>query len=178
MTAPRLLLLLWGVLGALVSVSSAVYRLSPMIVEAIGHPDAGWLHLAVAVPWVGFMAYTEGYRGFQQRFSPMVVARGLHLVAHPKPLHVLLAPIFCIGLFHATPRRLKLSWGVLSAVVVLVMIVRQLPQPWRGVVDAGVVVGLTWGIVATLVFLVRALMGTPPNISAEIPEPAQAAAVS
>lgn len=178
MTPPKLLLLLWGVLGALGSVSSAVYRLSPMIWDAAVHPDAGWLHVVAGLFWVGFMAYAEGYRGFQKRFSPMVVARGLHLIEHPRPLHVLLAPVFCIGLFHATTRRLKLSWGVMSVVVVLVMIVRQLPQPWRGVVDAGVVVGLTWGIVATLVFLVRALQGHPPDISAEIPEPRAASSVS
>ena len=34
--------------------------------------------------------------------------------------------------------------------IVLIVSVRQLPQPWRGMVDAGVVVGLTWGVVSII----------------------------
>jgi len=31
-----------------------------------------------------------------------------------------------------------------AAIVVLVLLVHRLEQPWRGIVDAGVVTGLTW----------------------------------
>ena len=29
--------------------------------------------------WTGFMGYTEGYKAFQKKFSPMVVTRALTL---------------------------------------------------------------------------------------------------
>jgi hypothetical protein len=34
------------------------------------------------------------------------------------------------------------------------LIARLLPQPWRGIIDAGVVVGLAIGIVSILYFIV------------------------
>ena len=34
-----------------------------------------------------------------------------------------------------------------------------LPQPWRGIVDVGVVIGLGWGALATLALFVAALRG-------------------
>ncbi len=48
-------------------------------------------------------------------------------------------------------------------------LVRALAQPWRGIVDAGVVVGLTWGCVAILVFWARSLLGRPPEIAPDFP---------
>ena len=36
------------------------------------------------------------------------------------------------------------------------VIVHRLDQPWRGILDAGVVVGLSWGTIATLALSVRA----------------------
>jgi hypothetical protein len=115
------------------------------------------------------MAYFEGYRGFQRGFSPRVVVRALHLALHPRPLHVLLAPLFCMGLIHASRRRLLSSWILLVSIVAIVLLVRVLPQPYRGLVDAGVVVGLAWGLVALVGFAWAALAGSPPRVSAELP---------
>ena len=38
----------------------------------------------------------------------------------------------------------------------LVALVRRLDQPWRGIIDAGVVVGLAWGLAALWIFTARA----------------------
>jgi hypothetical protein len=53
-----------------------------------------------------------------------------------------------------------------------VVIARQLPQPWRGILDAGVVTGLSLGIVSILYFLLNSLR-TPGfiTISPEVPLP-------
>jgi hypothetical protein len=62
-----------------------------------------------------------------------------------------------MALFHAKRKNLILAWGLLVAIVLVVILVRQLPQPWRGIVDAGVVVGLVWGGISIVVIFVHAL---------------------
>jgi hypothetical protein len=74
-----------------------------------------------------------------------------------------------MGLIHASRRRLVTSWSLVVMVVVLVLTVRHLPQPWRGLVDAGVVFGLTWGLVAVFVFGARALQGRAPRVPTDLP---------
>ncbi len=126
----------------------AVVRLSRLAVAAVAMPWElnHWVFLSV---WIPFMAYSEGYRGFQLRFSPMVVSRAWHLAVRdkPEPWKLLLAPLFAMGFFCASRKRLLTSWLLTVAIVGFVWCARQLPQPWRGLVDIGVVVGLGWGIV-------------------------------
>jgi hypothetical protein len=75
-----------------------------------------------------------------------------------------------MGLFHATRRRLFVSWGVLLGVTALIVLVRLLDQPWRGIVDAGVVVGLSWGTLSLLTVVGRAVVSGRSSASAELPE--------
>lgn len=147
----------------------AIWRLTPLALEPLQTGELSAAQSALYVGWVLFSMYTEGYRGFQKRFSPRVVARALHLVRHPRPLHVLLAPLFCMSLFHATRRTLAGAWGVTCMVIVLVVLIRYLPQPWRGIIDGGVVIGLLWGAVALVVYALRALSGRHPGVPAEVP---------
>ena len=85
-------------------------------------------------------------------------------------MHVLLAPLFCMGYIYATRKRQFLSFALTSMVICFVLIARSLPQPWRGIVDAGVVVGLCLGIASIAYFLI--LSSNDPSrlsISAEVP---------
>ena len=75
-----------------------------------------WIALAGVVL---AMAFFEGYRGFQQGFSPRVAARARHLSLHPTPLRTLLAPLFCIGYFGAPRARRIASIAVSAGIVVL-----------------------------------------------------------
>lgn len=113
-----------------------------------------WLALGVSI---FYMAYAEGYKGFHLGFAPRVIARATYLRANPRLLHVILAPAFCMGYIHATRRRKLLSFGLTSMIICFVLIVRALPQPWRGIVDAGVVAGLMLGIVSILFFHLQGL---------------------
>ena len=45
-----------------------------------------------------------------------------------------------------------MSFLVTSAIIILVLLVRLLPQPWRGIIDAGVVLGLLLGIASIVYF--------------------------
>jgi len=89
-------------------------------------------------------------------FSPRAAARAI--IAHERgPFAKYLAPLFCMALFDATLRRTLISWWVLSMVIGLIIAIGYLPAPWRGIVDAGVVVGLSWGFVSTSYFYLRAI---------------------
>jgi len=52
--------------------------------------------------------------------------------------HYLLAPLYSMGLIHATKKRKIVSWSVTTGVAVIVAAVKRLPYPYRNIVDAGV----------------------------------------
>lgn len=160
----RHLITAWGVLGPCALLIRAIMRLAPKAWEGFGEGDLGMIHLVVTTVWVAFMAYSEGYRGFQKAFSPRLVARADWLGRNPRWLPALLAPLFTMALFGATRRRMLVNWTILILVVALIVGLRYVAQPWRGIVDAGVVVGLAWGLIAIAVFYLQTLMGKPPDI--------------
>jgi hypothetical protein len=161
---------MWGVLGVALLLVSAAVRLASVALEALSLPLAP-VHLIVLVAVVALLAYFEGYRAFQRGFSPRVVARAYWLRRYPAPLRVALAPLFCMGFFHTTRRRQLTAFAVTGGIVLLVVLVRLLPQPWRGIVDAGVVVALAWGLSAIIAHGVAVfVLGSAPSVSADVPE--------
>ena len=70
--------------------------------------------------------------------------------------HILLAPLFCMGFIHATRTRKVIAFSLTLMIICFIILVRLLPQPWRGIVDAGVVVGLAIGILSLLYFMIVA----------------------
>lgn len=164
----RQLIAAWGVFGVCALLGQALWRLTPIALDAIesGLTTLQWAVLGV---WVVAMAHSEGYKGFHQRFSPRVVARAHALASEPRPLFVALAPLFCMSLFHASRRGLLVARCVLGGVIVLIVLVRMLDQPWRGIVDAGVVVGLGIGTASLLYFYIRSLTGKEPPIEPDLP---------
>ncbi len=159
----------WGVLGFSAILVSAIYRLTPLAIQPIEAGSLSTLQVVVYALWVAWMAWAEGYRGFQQQLSPRVAARAVYLTRNRNPLHVALAPAFVMSLFHATRKRLIVSWVLFGGITALVIGVRQLDQPWRGIIDGGVVVGLTWGLVSILYSYVRAAVGVGPLVDPETP---------
>ena len=145
----------WGVSGVSFLLGWAIARLSAIAWRALAAPlnPGHWAALAAVVC---AMAFFEGYRGFQRGFSPRVAARARHLSRHPTPLRTLLAPLFCIGYFGAPRARRIASIALSAGIVLLILAVGRLNQPWRGIVDAGVVVGLAWGLATLWIFTARA----------------------
>lgn len=147
----------WALVGFSLLLGSSIGRLLPKAMAGLS--EATPLVLAAYGVSVAVMLYAEGYRGFQQRFSPRFAQRALHIRAEPSLLRIALAPMYAMALFGAPRRRMIVSWTLLFTIVILVVIVSQLSQPWRGVVDAGVVAGLTYGLLATVVCFLQALRG-------------------
>jgi vacuolar-type H+-ATPase subunit I/STV1 len=153
---------LWGVGGFAALLGFAVYRLMPNALDAFSD-GLQWQQWVAAVASIVVTAYFEGYRGFQKGLSPRLAARAQHLRRRPSLLRSVLAPLYCAGYFHAAKRRVLSAYSLTAMIVVFVLLVRLLDQPWRGIVDAGVVVGLTWGLVATLIFGGRVLVRHGPD---------------
>jgi hypothetical protein len=159
----------WGAAGVLGLLVAAIVRLAPRALEAYraGLTAGQW---ASAGLFCAFMAYTEGYRGFQLRFSPRTAARIRHLRDRPAAVRAALAPAFAMGFFHATRRTKIAAWALTAAVILAVTLVQRLDQPWRGIVDFGVVVGLAWGVVSLVWSLGKALSGPDSGQSPQVPE--------
>ena len=160
----------WGVAGVLLLLARAITRLAPMAWQPIAEGSLSPGQIALYLAWVVFNAYGEGYRAFQKSFCPRVVGRAHQLASAPTLLRALLAPCYCLSLFHANRRGLTLAWSMLAIVAALVWLLRITPQPWRGIIDGGVVVALAWGVVALLVMSVRALLGKAPKAKLNLPD--------
>lgn len=156
-TALGLLGALWGLTGVSLLLGSAVCRLFPLATGILDIPLL-WYHWLALAGSLGFMGFYEGYKGFQKGFSPRVAARLLHLCSRPTALRVILAPVFGMGFFHATKKRKIVTWCLTLGIIGLILLVRQLPQPWRGIIDAGVVLGLTWGLLSFWFYLVKGFL--------------------
>lgn len=159
----------WGVLGFTAILGQAIYRLTPLALHPIRHGMTGF-QVGLYVVWVVWMWWSEGYRAFQKQLAPRFVKRAVWLARDRRPLYVALAPIFCLGLFHARRRRLIISWSISLGVICLIIAVRFLPMPWRGIVDGGVVVGLAWGVGWILYYFAVALAGGELAADPELPE--------
>lgn len=159
----------WGVLGVGLLLLQAVVRLTPIALEPLVNGGLTTGQAAVYAAWVVTSLYTEGYRGFQKAFVPRTIARAFHLARTGRPLFYALAPVYCMGLIHATRRRMITSWSIVLAIVVAVVLVRRLPSPWRGVIDGGVVAGLCYGLLALGLALRRALRGAVPVYPLDLP---------
>lgn len=150
---------LWGLVGISLLLSSAVVRLLPKIHQGLSQ-HLGPLQMIVLFFWCAFMLVAEGYRGFQKQFAPRVAGRLVEILEHPKLIYIVLAPMYAMSYFAAPRRRIITSWCVTAGVILLILIVRQFSQPWRGIIDTGVVLGLGYGLVAIYVHSFKALRTT------------------
>jgi GT2 family glycosyltransferase len=160
----------WGIGGVLLLLIFAIFRLAPMALELVNSSmsQLHWLALAFSVI---YMAYAEGYKGFHLGFAPRVVVRARYLADNPRALHVLLAPLFCMGYIYATRKRQIVSFALTVMIICFVLIARSMPQPWRGILDAGVIVGLSLGVLSIAYFLIISSIDPARlTISAEVPD--------
>lgn len=160
---------LWGVIGITASLGKAIVGMLSKV-EAGLSMELTPFHWICLVAFSLFMLFFEGYRGFQQKYSPRTAARVKYLYDKPNLLRGILAPLFCMGYFHAN-RKTKLKAYILTfGIMLLVKLVSYCSQPWHGIIDLGVVLGLTWGLIAFLIFSYQALFGKNFNHSPQTPD--------
>lgn len=150
----------WALSGVLAIVIHPIVKLAPIAQEALGSGLSVFEMVLTAV-WIVFMAYSEGHKGFYRSFAPRVVSRSEHFLTDDtlRWYQMVLAPVYAMGMFWAPRRRMIVIWVLIFAIIILVLLVGLLNQPWRGIVDSGVVVGLSYGVLSILYFVVRSIQG-------------------
>lgn len=146
---------IWGLVGISLILGDAIVRVTPRLLDAL-HMGLSTFQWVVLVLWCSFMLATEGYRGFQKMFSPRVAARMQYLVKHGKTIDLWLAPLFCMGYFHAIRKRIITTWTLTIGIILIILVVQFVDQPWRGIIDSGVVLGLAYGLLWVYVFVIQA----------------------
>jgi len=165
----------WAAGGFVAILAKSIKRILPLAVEPFTStaPALSTFQMGSYIAMCLGFAYAEGYKGFQLKFSPLVVARAQTL----KPFqgtpihHVLFGPFYAMGLFHASKKRKIVSWSITTGVALIVAMVKKLPYPWRNIVDAGVIVGLSWGAISILgIWMRTALLGQDSRTDPALPE--------
>ncbi|MBI5207393.1 MAG: hypothetical protein HY934_06330 [Candidatus Firestonebacteria bacterium] len=146
----------WGIAGIIMLLASAIFRLAPYALEAFNY-NFLWYHWLALIFNTIFMLGVKGYLGFHKGFSPRVAARAKYLKDNYIFMNSILAPLFCMGYFKSSLKRKISAISLTIAIVILIILIRKLPQPWRGIVDFGVVAGLIFGIISLIIFGYKAL---------------------
>ena len=147
------------------------------LLDQLPLPWGDWLLLGLSLL---FFAYVEGYRGFYLSWAPWVVRRSLLLPQLVWParargcscgrvLAALLGPLFAMGFFCASRRRLLLSLVLYPGIVLLVVAVRALPSPYHEITDLGVALGIGLGTLSLVYRFVKAVSHgrLPKDVDAE-----------
>jgi hypothetical protein len=145
----------WAIGGVAATLLEATARLGYTALRALG---AGLtpLQWAAFITAAILLVYFEGHRALQRRFAPAVVTRGLQAGDALVGMATLLAPLYSISLVGDAPAQRGRTLGGIALIVVAVLLVRQLPQPWRGIVDGAVALALAWGLIALAIEVIRA----------------------
>jgi hypothetical protein len=149
---------LWGIAGFLLLLGVAAARLSIPARAAFAYPFHWyhWLFLALVLV---FFAYVKGHRAFQKGLSGMVVQRALALRRNPSVIRVTLAPLLCMGFFGAGFRIQTQMIALTAGMIAFVFLIRLIPQPWRGILDLGLVIAFGWGFLSALIMGAMAFLG-------------------
>lgn len=154
----------WSIIQVLCILTNAIRRLLPIAIQPFLQNDLEPFQWGLYISWALYMAYMEGYESFQKKFSPLIVKRAFKMSDQSlTPLNIIFAGPYAMGMFGATRKRMIISWSVTGLVFGLVKIVKKLPYPYRSIVDAGVIVGLTYGSTSILLITIRAFFGLLPK---------------
>ncbi len=134
----------WGILGFTVLVARALLGMSPEIGDMLATPLNAWHQIGLVVIVLVF-GLGKGYFIFRQRFCPSYVSRIGELSLPPvKLLNAVLAPLYCLNLIGAERRQLVRGYAIVTGIILMIISVKIVPSPWRGMILTGVALALTW----------------------------------
>ena len=139
----------WAVFGVSSLFAFAAYRLGERGIAVIRDGLGGGEWMALVGLTVVFV-YGEGFLALDRKWVPGLMRRVRALRDQRSLIVRLLAPMYGLKLIGARPAALLPSWLGTAAIVGAVLVVRTLPEPWRGIVDFAVAAALAWGLVAIL----------------------------
>jgi hypothetical protein len=145
---------IWCILQVILILWMSVVRLVPLVAGLTRPENMGAmsnLNWFLTIVWCLVMGYCEGYRGFYCKFSPVAVDRAFSLDTTGRfyNIHIiLLGGPYAMGLFMADKKRLITSWLLFIFIFWMIAMVKKLSFPYREMVDAGVLVGITLGMLS------------------------------
>jgi hypothetical protein len=140
----RILGYIWGVAGILAVIAYAVVGLAARALSIKSY-DLMWYHWAALVFGTLILIYAKSYRGFLLRLAPGIALRARSIRAKPTAARVIFAPFYCMGFFGSGVRTQVRMIFITLAMVAMIIVVRNLPEPWRAILDFGIAVALTLG---------------------------------
>eukprot|EP00929_Paragymnodinium_shiwhaense_P016252 TRINITY_DN124507_c0_g1_i1.p1 TRINITY_DN124507_c0_g1~~TRINITY_DN124507_c0_g1_i1.p1 ORF type:complete len:200 (+),score=27.67 TRINITY_DN124507_c0_g1_i1:78-677(+) len=162
---------IWAVSFWIVLFADSIFNLFPNGLKPLKNRDLTPMQWFWYVFWCIGLLLGEGMGAFQKSFSPILIRRTRELTSSSSMCELILSPFFVAGLMTARPSRLLKSW-ILMAVLIpgLALTVPHLHYPYRECIDAGVVLGLSWGTGVVIVLAARAAFrGEWPKKDPELP---------
>ena len=153
----------WGIGGVLALVGFAIWRLAGPAADAFSH-QLGWNHWLVLVANTLLLAYLKGYRGFHRGLAPRVAKRARIVYDQPTMVRLLLAPLFCMGYIQMERKRQVVTVMLTLFMVLMIVLVRQLDQPWRGLIDVGIASVLGIGLLSVLFHTAQVFVVEKPPV--------------
>jgi hypothetical protein len=135
----------WALTGVAVLFTFAVFRLGRRGLATLegGLTPLEWAILALLT---AAFVWGEGRGALQMRWVPRLVRRAGDLRRNRRLHHGILAPLYGMSLIGAPRMGMIKAWGGTAAIVAAVILVRNFPEPWRGITDLAVAAALTWGL--------------------------------
>lgn len=143
------LILIYSIGGVIAIFSSAIYRLYPHVHESFSYEFSA-LNWFVLIVYLIIMIVGKGYFALHRSFVPRVIDRSEFLINNGNLLDKLLAPLYCMGFFKAPKKRMIISYLMISIIISFIVSASKISQPWRGIIDSGVIIGLSLGIFSLL----------------------------
>ena len=144
----------WGVGGILGVIGYGVFQLGQRAAQVPSY-ELMWYHWGVLVLTTAALIYVKAYKAFYRSLAPRIAARADQVRRHPTPLRVLLAPLYCMGYFDVDPGTQLRMVVITLAMILLVVIVSLVPEPWRAILDIAIAVALALGFG----FILKASLG-------------------
>ena len=145
---------IWGFVGVSLILLHGITCVYPYVVT-LDFSKMFWYHYLSLIISIIFLGYAEGYKGFQLSFSPRVAQRLKLVFKNPSFVNVVLSPLFCMGFFGISKKRMKITYILTITIIFLIIIIERISEPWRGIIDTGVLVGLSWGLLSFWFFCLK-----------------------
>ena len=135
----------WAVAGVCALFAEAIVQLGRRGIATLraGLEPEEWLALVLLS--AAFL-YGEGVGALERRWVPGLVARARELSAGSARWQRALAPLYAMSLVGAERKSSGRAWLGVGLIILAVLLVRALPEPWRGIVDFAVALALLWGL--------------------------------
>jgi len=145
----RKFIIIYSIGGVILIFSSAIFRLLPHVLEGFTYQFSN-LQWIVLIFYLLIMIVGKGFFALHRGFVPRVIKRSDQIVENGKLIDRILAPLYCMGFFNAPMKRMLISYVMIFFIVSFIVNASRISQPWRGIIDLGVIVGLSLGIISLI----------------------------